>query len=433
MSALSGAGTHARPRHAARRTTIARVAIGAFAFSTILFVPQAHAPAPVQAACGTNWNSRSVPPPTIKVLRTGTGRVQTVDFRRYVAIVMASGEWPSRLRKATLEAGALATKQYAWYYTLKGNHRRSYKTRNGTCYDVRDDTRDQLFRPGRASPKSKQQAAIDATWALTVRKYGRFFLTGYRAGTSRTCAADATGWKLFARSVEACARKGWSRTRIQKAYYNPGLSFVWTEHVLGPVLSRPTVRLRSGSKLASRPARISWSKIASNAPVKAYKVQQRIGNGPWQNVTLRDPKATSVTVGLKAGRTHQFRVHAVDADGERGRWAASPTRKAMLKGPRDTTLSGKSVEPSDGLRGRARLKATFRSVAYVAPVGPGMGKAIIRVNGKKVKVIDLGSPEASDGLLVWTHNWRTARKRTIVVEPVRSNVRVDIDGFLALR
>ena len=49
-----------------------------------------------------------------------------VGFRRYVAEVMASGEWPGRLHTTTLEAGAVATKQYAWYYALKGHHRSGY-------------------------------------------------------------------------------------------------------------------------------------------------------------------------------------------------------------------------------------------------------------------------------------------------------------------
>ena len=103
----------------------------------------------------------AIPPVSIKVLRSSAGKVQKVAFKRYVAEVMASGEWPSRLHKATLEAGAVATKQYAWYYAMNGNHRSSY-VHNGTCYDVRDDTRDQLYRPEHTKPTTKQEAASPA-------------------------------------------------------------------------------------------------------------------------------------------------------------------------------------------------------------------------------------------------------------------------------
>ena len=181
----------------------------------------------VAAGSCTGWSSKVVPPKRIRVLRTHSGRIETVAFRRYVAEVMASGEWPNRLHHATLEVGAVATKQYAWYYALKGHHRSGFR-RGGRCYDVRDDTQDQLYRPERARPTKRQQRALSATWDLSLRKNGRFFLTGYRAGSSRRCAADANGWKLYARSVQACARKGWSRQRVQRAYLSPNLSFVWS-------------------------------------------------------------------------------------------------------------------------------------------------------------------------------------------------------------
>lgn len=430
-------GAHRAPtgRHTSHRrsATVGRVAIGALAIGTLLFLPQPHVSGSVETGCGTRWASRLVPPQTISVLRTTTGKVQTVSFRRYVAVVMASGEWPSRLSPATLEAGAVATKQFAWYYTLKGKHRPGYVGAKGVCYDVRDDSQDQVYRPEKAAPTRKQQAAIDKTWALTLRKNGRFFLTGYRSGSARRCAADANGWKLFALSVEACAKKGWSRGRIQRVYYRPRLTIVRTAHVLGPFLRNPKLELRQGSQLAARPARVRWSKISSRAPVKRYVLQRRTGKGAWQVVNLEDPKATSASVNLKPGKVHQFRVHAVDTDGERGPWANGSRVKAALKGPLDATLSGSSGEATQGIGGRARIEARMRSIAYVAPRGPNMGKAVIKVNGKRVKTVDLSRRQRIDGKLVWARNWNASKERVVVVKPARRDERVDIEGFLVLR
>ena len=84
-----------------------------------------------QGSCGTNWPSHKVPPETIEVLRTKTGKVQRVDFRSYVATVMASGEFPTWLPPAVLQVGATAVKQYAWYYAMDGHHRSGYKTAVG--------------------------------------------------------------------------------------------------------------------------------------------------------------------------------------------------------------------------------------------------------------------------------------------------------------
>ena len=249
-------GLPASSRRRRSRSTVLRVVVGALAATAVMSVPQIGDPSPVVAGSCTGWNSKAVPPPTIKVMRTATGKVQTVDFRKYVAEVMASGEWPTRLKPATLEAGAIATKQYAWYYTLRGNHRDGYR-RNGTCYDVRDDTMDQLYRPERAWPSDKQQKAINATWGLTLRKGGRFFLTGYRAGATAKCGADANGWKLYAKSVEACARKGWSRSRIQNHYYAPRLTVVRTT-TLGPPVKTPLISLQAGTTIADGAATINW-------------------------------------------------------------------------------------------------------------------------------------------------------------------------------
>jgi len=177
----------------------------------------------------TGWESRKVEPNYIRVLDTRTGQVHKVKFKRYVAQVMASGEWPGRLPNATLKAGAMATKQFAWYYTLKGNWRGGVS--RGRCYDVVNTTQDQLWRPG-AKPVPSQNRAVNAVWGLSAWKWNtRFFLTGYRAGYAQTCGADANGWKLYARSAKNCAKRGWSWKRILKKYYSK-TAFRWNAEAL---------------------------------------------------------------------------------------------------------------------------------------------------------------------------------------------------------
>jgi len=183
---------------------------------------------PAGAACGTNWSSKVKPPDSILVLRTATDKVEEVGLKKYVAVVMASGEWPTSLPVALLEAGALATKQYGWYYTLEGNHRDGYKNGAGHCYDVRDDSNDQIYRPETAEPTDKQKAARDALWGLSLRKHAKFFLTGYRQGSATTCADDADEWHLFAKSAEDCADPlGHDSIEILHTYYSPKLTEVW--------------------------------------------------------------------------------------------------------------------------------------------------------------------------------------------------------------
>ena len=431
------------PQRSVRRRAVLRVAIGALAAVSIISVPEVAAPAPVEAASCTGWKSKATPPVTIRVLRTRSGKVQTVNFRRYVAIVMASGEWPSRLRKATLQAGAVATKQYAWYYAMQGNHRSGYRS-HGKCYDVRDDVMDQLYRPGRAKPTRKQQKAIDATWGLTLRKGGRFFLTGYRAGTSGRCGADANGWKLYARSVEACAAKGWSRRRIQDAYYEPNVAYVWSKH-LGPAMKKPRVRLRTGNTVAEGAATVTWAPLSPRSKVKRYKLQHKIGKNDWKDVKLDSPKARSATVRLRTGVKNRFRVMARGTDGRRGPWAYGLRRKPVIRGPVDATISsasaptagstaagGASAMAARDTRSKVRIRFKGRAIAYVASTGPRQGRARIFLNGKRIATVDLERAKRSHGKLIWSRNFPRAKKRSVSIRAV-GRQSVDFDGFYVLR
>jgi len=181
--------------------------------------PMGSVAAPASSTC-SGWGSLTRPPDSIRVLRRKSGRIETVQFRKYVVTVMGK-EWPSYLPQSLVEAGAVAVKQYAWYHAVY-----SSRASDGRCYDVRDGTSDQLYKPGRARISSDHYHAVDATWNVTIRKDGRFMMTGYRRGEKVRCGRDATGYKLFAMSGIDCARKGLGWRQILRTYYGPGMSLV---------------------------------------------------------------------------------------------------------------------------------------------------------------------------------------------------------------
>ena len=242
-------------------------------------VPVEPEPAPVfdapPKAC-TKWRSTFTPPKTIKVLRTSAttddkkvrGTVQKVDFYKYEATVMAA-EWPESYPIETLKAGAIATKQFGWYYIL--DYRGGVKWKDGVkqCYDVVDSTVDQWYKPETYGPgkskwpatDSKIRRAMDATWDQSLRKYryspvgSRFFLTGYRAGsTSAACGADATGYKLFHNSTRKCGQDGLKYEEILRKYLNPRLEVVTpgSNDVLGTKHGDATAMRRSSGKRSAR-------------------------------------------------------------------------------------------------------------------------------------------------------------------------------------
>ena len=168
----------------------------ALLLAVFVWLPTVANPSPVRAAACTGWSSTTTPPPTIRVLRSGTGAVEVVDFKTYVKVVMPA-EWPPEWPIEALRAGAVAAKQYAWYYAI---HYRG-GVGIGGCYDVTDNTNDQIYSPETRTPAASHISAVETTWSESLLKNGLFILTGYRAGANVACGADVDGYHLWQASA----------------------------------------------------------------------------------------------------------------------------------------------------------------------------------------------------------------------------------------
>ncbi len=182
-------------------------------------------PSALAAATCTGWPSDSVPPTTIRVLRTVgpvAGTVQVVNFHDYVNVVMAA-EWGAGSPAEALKAGAVAVKEYAWYHTMFW---RGGTATDGSCYDVVDSSLDQIYWPETRIPAASLVAAVDATWGASVRRNTSLFATHYQAGSSVPCGANADGGHLYQVSAMQCARDGMTYDLILTTYYGLGVE-VW--------------------------------------------------------------------------------------------------------------------------------------------------------------------------------------------------------------
>ncbi len=176
--------------------------------------------APASASSCSGWTSESTPPPTIRVFRAATGVVETVDFKAYAKNVL-SREWIGSWTAESLRSGGVAVKMYAWYHVL---HWRGLTNAEGACFDVYDDTRDQVYNPAQATWASAA-AAIDATWATRVLKNGSIYPTYYNAGSANeACGANANGWRMYQWGTQACGLAGLNAAQILLTYYYPN----WT-------------------------------------------------------------------------------------------------------------------------------------------------------------------------------------------------------------
>ena len=187
---------------------------------TALGLPTVATPPVVHASTCTGWFNASTPPSTIRVYRTNLGRVDTVDFKTYVKVAMAH-EWPSSWPTEALRAGAVAVKQYGWYYAM---HYRGGTSASGDCFDVVDNSNDQVYSPESYQPTASQVAAVDDTWSRYVTKNGILFLTGYRPGT-KVCGADVDGYHLSQWGTNRCAQTPYFETadEILHTYFDPAV------------------------------------------------------------------------------------------------------------------------------------------------------------------------------------------------------------------
>jgi hypothetical protein len=166
--------------------------------------------------CNGHYDDNN-PPASIRVLITATGSIVTVPFEQYVKDVLPN-EWIASWSAAALQAGAMAAKTYAWYWT---NHSAG-RTSGGQCFDVYDSTSSQVYQAGSHQPST--DAAVAATWSVSMHRGGTIFESQYRANLTGSngegCGAGADGSKMSQYGSQACAVAGYSYQRILTTYYS---------------------------------------------------------------------------------------------------------------------------------------------------------------------------------------------------------------------
>ena len=204
----------------------------------------------------------------------------------------------------------------------------------------------------------------------------------------------------------------------------------------------------AGQQLDRRAGRISWRGAdTGGSGLARYQLQRQVGHGQWRDVSLQGIRATSFRFRLPDRPDVRFRVRAIDGDGNRSAWRVGATidgrlvqsQRASLTGPWRALVkhaaSGGTSRYAIRKGARATFRFTGRSIAIVAPTGPGRGKARIIIDGKRVAVIDLGRGRHSQRRLVWATTWSTSGRHTLRIQVLGTHgrPRVDLDAFLVMR
>jgi hypothetical protein len=271
----------------------------------------------------TVWGSTRIPPTTIRVYRTTgshAGTVQTVDFRSYVGVVLAA-EWPSSWPAAALQSGAVAVKEYAWYYVM--NPRGG--SVGGNCYDVIDNTNDQIYYPESRTPTAGQLAAIDATWYESITRSGALILTGYRSGAAGACGFDADGGHIYQASSYTCAAGGMTGDQILQVYYGPNLTILKPPAQPDVVFESPGSGNTTGTVTSTGSATVAWTEEpAAGTTVASRHISLQMAasiNGgcvvdrwlPASPAWTSTDASPQTATGLKPGVCYRFVVGLTDS------------------------------------------------------------------------------------------------------------------------
>ncbi len=212
------------------RAIVAAPIVAALVLGALLLT----APGAARAAATTNGAAATTPaaatltpPATIKVARRFPAGdpsgvivgVDTVDFRTYCVRVL-SHEWapPSAFSDQALQAGALAVKEYAWYWAT---HPTKLPDVAAWGADVDDTTNYQVYMDWDYG--QRYWNAVDSTWGTAMTRSGQIFEASYYAGDYSGASTDGdhmTQW-----GSQYWAAHGMSAASIIDFYY-PGTQFV---------------------------------------------------------------------------------------------------------------------------------------------------------------------------------------------------------------
>ncbi len=160
--------------------------------------------------CKTDGTNTTLPS-SILVYRVGLGRVDRVAFKTYVKNVLPN-EWVPSWPSASLDSGAVAVKSYGWYWALHSTR----KTSGGACYDVRDDTADQVYKP--SSAQSSTSSAVDRTWSTRMSRSGNILAAHY-CSTTTACSGWVDGNWMSQNGSRDLANAGQDFRAILRHYY----------------------------------------------------------------------------------------------------------------------------------------------------------------------------------------------------------------------
>jgi large repetitive protein len=216
---------------------------------------------------------------------------------------------------------------------------------------------------------------------------------------------------------------------------------------IAPAVATPVQYWNGGTMgTSSASLRVFWSGTDSGSGVARYEIQQGVNGGSFTSIALATPGTTSVDRTVSFGSTYQFRVRAIDGEGNVSAWVAGPAVEAVKfeentslmaysgtwTRTANTSASGGATRYATSTASRAVFTFTGRDVALVSSRYTTSGRARFYVDGALVATVDLDRASFAARQVVFQRHFSTLAKHTLEIRPYGDG-RVDIDALLVTR
>jgi subtilisin len=214
---------------------------------------------------------------------------------------------------------------------------------------------------------------------------------------------------------------------------------------------KPTVKDLAATMIAdttlggSVAVHLSWDGQDAGSTIVRYELQRQVGTEPWQALSLPSPTSASADRLMELKTDYGFRVRATDGSGNIGDWTEIGRRVGIRESDRPSisysgsgwstvvrsSASGGSLASSRTAGAFAGVTFYGTGVAWVAPVGPGKGKASVIVDGHGPGVtVDLHAPTLGTKRVVFASDALTPGTHTFTVTVTSGTI--DLDAILIL-
>ena len=215
-----------------------------------------------------------------------------------------------------------------------------------------------------------------------------------------------------------------------------------TKDTIAPVAVAPKAWITTGAVGTTARIVLTFSGTDVGFGIKSFQLSESRNNGAWVVVPVV-VGAHSVVRAVVIGSQYQYRVRAIDGAGNVSAWAYLANFTPTLFQESSATFIGPWVgaHPSYALghrlvynrlpRGVASFTCTCSSLAFITPVGPGLGAERIYLDGVLIVKKSESASKLHGGIALFAVTWGTVGVHRIDIS--NAGGQLDLDAFLTLQ